>query len=201
MNNWFTVKVKYTKQLEDGRLKRVTEPYLVDSVSFTDAEARIYEEVGQSVQGEFLITGISKTEFADIFYYDDSDVWYKCKLTYVSIDGDEGKEKKISSNFLVTANNVKEAYERIQESLSDMTVTFEIPSIMLTPIVEVLPYNPDLDVELGRRPLEEGEVLVNTSAKHEAADDDDFEDDEADDLEAVNTDDEEDDVSFEDDTI
>jgi|SRR5690554_652288 len=201
MNNWFTVKVKYTKQLEDGRLKRVTEPYLVDSVSFTDAEARIYEEVGQSVQGEFLITGISKTEFADIFYYDDSDVWYKCKLTYVSIDGDEGKEKKISSNFLVTANNVKEAYERIQESLSDMTVTFEIPSIMLTPIVEVLPYNPDLDVELGRRPLEEGEVLVNTSAKHEAADEDDFDEDEADDLEEVNADDEEDDVSFEDDTI
>lgn len=158
MNNWFTVKVKYTKQLEDGRLKRVTEPYLVDSVSFTDAEARIYEEIGQSVTGEFLITGISKTEYADIFYYDDSDDWYKCKLTYVSIDGDEGKEKKITSNFLVTAANVKEAYERIKESLSDMTVTFEVPSIMLTPIVEVLPYNPDLDVELDRRPLEEGEL-------------------------------------------
>src|SRR5690554_1742009 len=166
MNNWFTVKVKYTKQLEDGRLKRVTEPYLVDSVSFTDAEARIYEEVGQSVQGEFLITGISKTEFADIFYYDDSDVWYKCKLTYVSVDGDEGKEKKISSNFLVTANNVKEAYDRIHESLSDMLVTFEVPSIMVTPIVEVLPYNQDLDIELGRRPLEEGEVLVNTATQN-----------------------------------
>lgn len=99
MNNWFTVKVKYTKQLEDGRLKRVTEPYLVDSVSFTDAEARMYEEIGQSVTGEFLITGITKTEYADIFYYDDSEDWYKCKLTYVSIDGDEGKEKKITSNF------------------------------------------------------------------------------------------------------
>jgi hypothetical protein len=197
MNNWFTVKVKYTKQLEDGRLKRVTEPYLVDSVSFTDAEARIYEEVGQSVKGEFLITGISKTEFSDIFYYDDSDVWYKCKLTYVSIDGDEGKEKKISSNFLVTANNVKEAYERIQESLSDMTVTFEIPSIMLTPIVEVLPYNPDLDVELGRRPIEEGEELVNKSSEN----DEEEAYDNAEDTEEVNSEEEEeDDVSFEDET-
>lgn len=199
MNNWFTVKVKYTKQLEDGRLKRVTEPYLVDSVSFTDAEARIYEEVGQSVQGEFLITGISKTEYADIFYYDDSDVWYKCKLTYVSIDGDEGKEKKISNNFLVTASNVKEAYDRIQESLSDMTVTFEVPSIMITPIVEVLPYNPDLDVELGRRPLEEGEELVNTSAEEE------YEEDEAlvesEDLEEeVESNEDEDNVSFKDET-
>lgn len=206
MNNWFTVKVKYTKQLEDGRLKRVTEPYLVDSVSFTDAEARMYEEIGQSVTGEFLITGITKTEYADIFYYDDSDDWYKCKLTYVSIDGDEGKEKKITSNFLVTAGSVKEAYERIKESLSDMTVTFEVPSIMLTPIVEVLPYNPDLDVEVGRRPLEEGEVLVKTPPAESAHTEEDEEQDgyESSNDEEVETeeeyDSEENDVNFEDET-
>jgi len=153
MNSWFTIKVKYTKQLEDGRLKRVTEPYLVDAISFTDAEARIYEEVGTNIKGEFLITGISKTDYADIFYYEDADDWYKCKLTYVTADADSGKEKKVSNNFLVTAHNVKQAFERIKESLSDMTVTFEIPSIMLSPIVEVLPYNPDLDVEVGRREM------------------------------------------------
>ena len=153
MNSWFTIKVKYTKQLEDGRLKRVTEPYLVDAISFTDAEARIYEEVGTHVKGEFLITGISKTDYADIFYYEDAEDWYKCKLTYVSVDADSGKEKKISNNFLVTAHNVKQAYERIKESLADMTVTFEVPSIMLSPIVEVMPYNPDLDVEVGRREM------------------------------------------------
>ncbi|MGM0478433.1 MAG: DUF4494 domain-containing protein [Bacteroidota bacterium] len=157
MNSWFTIKVKYTKQLEDGRLKRVTEPYLVDAVSFTDAEARIYEEVGTNVQGEFLITGISKTDYADIFYYDDADDWYKCKLTYVSVDADSGKEKKVSNNFLVTAATVREAYDRIKESLSDMTVSFEIPSIALSPIVEVMPYDPDLDVEIDRRPMTEEE--------------------------------------------
>ncbi|HLV43193.1 MAG TPA: DUF4494 domain-containing protein [Brumimicrobium sp.] len=203
MNNWFTVKVKYTKQLEDGRLKRVTEPYLVDSVSFTDAEARIHEEIGQSIQGEFLVTGISKTDYADIFYYEDSDVWYKCKLTYVTVDGDEGKEKKISSNFLVTASTVKEAYDRILESLSDMTVSFEVPSIMITPIVEVLPYNPDLDVEIGRRPLEEGEELVNSprSVQEEYEEEEYEERQDAEDLEEeVDIDEEEDNVSFEDET-
>ena len=71
MNSWFTVKVKYTKQLEDGQLKRVTEPYLLDAVSFTDAEARIYEEMGQIIRGEFIVTNIAKTEFADIFQYED----------------------------------------------------------------------------------------------------------------------------------
>lgn len=162
MNSWFTIKVKYTKQLEDGRLKRVTEPYLVDAVSFTDAEARIYEEVGTNIQGEFLITGISKTDYADIFYYEDADDWYKCKLTYVSVDADSGKEKKVSNNFLVTAATVREAYDRIKESLSDMTVSFEIPSIALSPIVEVMPYAPDLDVEIDRRPM--------TEEEHEKAD-------------------------------
>jgi uncharacterized membrane protein len=155
MNSWFTVKVKYTKQLEDGRLKRVTEPYLLDAVSFTDAEARIYEELGSQITGEFIITNIAKTDYADIFYYEDADDWYKCKLNYISIDADSGKEKKVSNNFLVTAGSVKEAYDRIKESLSEMTVTFEISSIMLSPIVEVMPYNPDLDVELERRPIEE----------------------------------------------
>ena len=164
---WFTVKVKYTKQMEDGRLKRVTEPYLVDAVSFTEAEARIYNEVGQGVQGEMAITGISRTDFADIFYYEDSEDWYKCKLTYITMDEESGKEKKTANNFLVTAHSVKDAFERIKESLSDMTVTFEIPTISLTSIVEVLPYNPDLDVELDRRPLEESDFAEEEEVEEE----------------------------------
>lgn len=96
---------------------------------------------------------------------------------------------------MVTAANVKQAYERIQESLSDMTVTFEVPSIMLTPIVEVLPYNPDLDVEIGRRPLEEGEEIVNTPrpAAPSSSDEEEVESEEE-------YDEEENDVSFEDET-
>lgn len=189
MNSWYTVKVKYTKQLEDGRLKRVTEPYLVDAVSFTDAEARIYEEVGTSVQGEFLITGISKTDFADIFYYEDCDDWYKCKLTYIAMDADEQKEKKVSNNFLVTASNVKEAYERIHESMQDMMVTFDIPSIMLTPIVEVLPYNPDndLDREISRTPLEETESLQDEEIEQNDSDFVNVEEDEQDASEYVDS--------------
>lgn len=158
MNNWYTVKVKYTKQLDNGTLKRVTEPYLLDAVSFTDAEARIYLELGTSIKGEFLVTGIAQTNFSDVFNFEDCDDWYKCKVTYQSEDADSGKSKKVSNMFLVTANNVKEAYERITESLDSMLVGFEIPQIMLTPIIEVFPYNPDLDVELDRRPMTEDET-------------------------------------------
>lgn len=163
MNSWYTVKVKYTKQLEDGTLKRVNEPYLFDAVSFTDAEARVFEELGAQIRGEFLVTGISKVEFADIFHYEDAGDWYKCKVQYLSVDADSGKEKKVSNNFLVSAHNVKNAYERIEESLESMMVTFDIPAIALSPILDIFPFNPDLDREIERRPMTEEEEVEHAS--------------------------------------
>lgn len=143
MNSWFTVKVKYTKQLEDGTFKRVSEPYLVAAMTFTDAEARIYEELGSLIRGEFVVTGISRTDFHDIFHYEDADVWYKCKITYEA-GGDGGEEgakaKKVSQNFIVTAHSVKDAYERLKESLGGMMIDYVIPSITISPIVDVFPF-------------------------------------------------------------
>jgi len=145
MNSWYTVKVKFTKEFQDGTLKRVTEPYLVNSLSFTEAEARIYEEVGEFIRGEFIVTSIAKTDFADIFHYDDADKWYKCKVSYVTEDADSGKEKKVNNNFLVSAHNSKEAYERIEESLKGLMASYEIPAIALTQIVEIFPFQSEED--------------------------------------------------------
>lgn len=157
MQKWYTVKVKYTKQLEDGKLKRVSEPYLFAAVNFTDAESRVHKEVGANVSGEFDVTSISATDFADIFQYDDADTWFKCKVTYISEDLDSGSEKKVSNNFLVTAQNVKEAYNRIDENLKDMMVSYETPTITETPIIEVFPAEENLDVELSRTSIENAE--------------------------------------------
>lgn len=143
MNSWFTVKVKYTKQLDDGTFKRVSEPYLLAAMTFTDAEARIYEELGALIRGEFVVTGIARADFHDIFYYEDADVWYKCKITYEA-GGDGGEEgakaKKVSQNFLITAHSVKEAYERMKESLGGMMIDYVIPSIIVSPIIDVFPF-------------------------------------------------------------
>ncbi len=166
MNTWFTVKVKYTKQLDDGTFKRVSEPYLLAAMTFTDAEARIYEELGSIIRGEFTVTNIARTEYHDIFYYEDADMWYKCKVTYqsegdgleIESDLNPKKVKKVSQNFLVTATSVKEAFERIQESLSTLMVDYQIPSIILTPIVDIFPFNEELDVELERKPAKEKRV-------------------------------------------
>ena len=148
MNSWFTVKVKYTKQQDDGSFKRVSEPYLLAAMTFTDAEARIYDELGALIRGEFLVTGISRTDIHDIFHYEDSDVWWKCIIKYDSGEGEDGKSKKTSQTMLVSAHSAKEAYERLQESLSGMLIDFQIPTVTLSPIVDIFPFGDDETQEL-----------------------------------------------------
>lgn len=140
MSNWFTVKVKYTKQLEDGTFKRVSEPYLVNAMTFTDAETRIYEQLGNLIRGEFLVTGIARADFHDIFYYPDSEIWFKVKIKFESGGEDSGKTKKVSQNFLICAKSVKEANERIRESLTGMLIDYSITSVILSAIVDIFPF-------------------------------------------------------------
>jgi len=143
MNSWFTVKVKYTKQLENGTFKRVSEPYMLAAMTFTDAEARIYEELGALIRGEFTVVGIARTDVHDIFAYDDAETWFKCKVTYDKIDDEGDKKKTISQNYLVTASNVKEAYLRIEESLATLMIDFKITIIAASPIIEIFPHHED----------------------------------------------------------
>ncbi|MFC0264841.1 DUF4494 domain-containing protein [Fontibacter flavus] len=166
MRVWFLCRVKYAKENEQGLLKNVSEQYLVDAVSFTEAEARIYDMLGSTIRGDFQVTNISKSNFVDVFPYDDIDIWHKCKITYVVADADSGKEKKVTQYMLVTAHDVKEAYDRIHESLNNMLVTFRVPDITESPIVEVFPYERD-DEELLPPPPSNLKPLSEVKAEQE----------------------------------
>ena len=149
MRIWFLCKVKYAKETEDGLLKSISEQYLVDAVSFTEAEAIHYDRLGSQIRGDFQVTGISKSNIVDVFFYEDADIWHKCKVSYLVADGDSGKEKKVTQYMIVTAEDVKQAYDRIQESLSTMLVSFRVPDITESPILDVFPFeksevSPDL---------------------------------------------------------
>ena len=185
MNSWFTVKVKYTKQLENGTFKRVSEPYLLAAMTFTDAEARIYEELGSSIRGEFQVTGIARTDLHDIFQYDDAEQWFKCKVTYDRIDEDGEKAKTISQNFLVSAANVKESYDRIEESLATLMIDFNVVSITSSPIVEIFPYReedvqspaqnaPKLEEETTHPPIRQVFSASGSDSDDDLTDDDVF---------------------------
>ncbi|MBU3659142.1 MAG: DUF4494 domain-containing protein [Flavobacteriales bacterium] len=191
MNSWFTVKVKYTKQLENGTFKRVSEPYLLAAMTFTDAEARIYEELGTTIRGEFLVTGIARTDIHDIFQYDESDTWFKAKISYDKLEEEGDKKKTISQNFLVSAETVKEAYERIEESLSTLMIDYQITQIIASPIVDIFPYN-DSEVEspVAKRVMPEIEHEPKAAGKVFSASGSDFDDEFEDELAEIENEDE-----------
>lgn len=136
MRTWYEVRVKYAKENEQGLLKSIAEKYLVDAVSFTECEAIIYDKLGEIIRGDFHVTHIAKSNIIDVFWYQDADIWFKAKIQYITVD-DSGKEKKIVQYMLVSAKDVPQAHERIQESLSNMLVSFQVPDVVETKIVEV----------------------------------------------------------------
>lgn len=140
MRTWFLCKVKYAKENEEGILKTITEQYLVDAVSFTEAEAILYDRLASQIRGDFQVTAVGKSNIVEVFGYEDADIWHKAKVTYLMVDGDSGKEKLVTQYMIVTAENVKQAYDRILDSLSNMLVSFRVPKVEETLIVEVFPY-------------------------------------------------------------
>jgi hypothetical protein len=141
MATWFECKVRYVKIDETtGKEKKVNEPYLVDAISFTEAESRIHAQLAEMIRGDFQVTNIRKAEYSDLFPFDNGDRWYKCKVSYVSVDETAGKEKKVTSQMLVMANDLKEAYDNLMTSLSGMTIDFDVTGINESPLIDVFPY-------------------------------------------------------------
>ena len=143
MNTWFECTAKYSKMGEDGREKKVSETYLLDAVSFTDAETRIYKELVSMVSGEFSVTRISRTNLAEIIPSETGDRWYKVKVTFITFDEENGKEKRVSQFVLVFSNTVRNAYDQVMEAMKGMMADFEIGGITESPIVDVFPYIPE----------------------------------------------------------
>ncbi|GAO29821.1 DUF4494 domain-containing protein [Geofilum rubicundum] len=144
MHTWFECKVKYIKIDEtSGKEKKVNEPYLVDAVSFTEAENRIHQELEQMIRGDFQVTNIRKANYSDIFPFENADRWFKCKVSYVAVDEEAGKEKKVSNQMLVMGNDLKEAYDNLMTSLEGMTIDFDVLGINESPIMDVFPYFKD----------------------------------------------------------
>ncbi|NQW26737.1 MAG: DUF4494 domain-containing protein [Flammeovirgaceae bacterium] len=144
MKIWYTCKVKHSKENEEGIVKQVTEAYLVDAVSYTEAETRIYKVMERDVSGEFQVTSIAKTNLEEVLNYEgENDYWFKCKISYSTLDGDSEKEIKVNTYQLVSAEDLRQAFDRATAGLNAMLVPFEISSIVKTNYVEVYPYVAD----------------------------------------------------------
>jgi hypothetical protein len=137
---WYECKVKYRKTHETGEQKLTTETYLLDAVSFTEAESRITEEMAAYTSEEFLITNIKVANLSEVHPFENSDRWFKSKVSLIALDEKSGKEKKTNMYMLVQANDVKEAFDNTTQAMDNTMGDYSIPAITESPIVDVFPY-------------------------------------------------------------
>ena len=142
MNEWFQCTIKYEKTLENGLVKKVSEPYLVDAISFTAAEKRIIEEIKPFMTGVFEVDDIKRAHYAELFESADesADRFFKAKLQFITLDEKSGKEKKTSQNILVQAADLRDSIQRLDEGMKTSTIDYTIASVQETPIMDIYHY-------------------------------------------------------------
>jgi small-conductance mechanosensitive channel len=143
MYNWFECKLRYDKMLDTGIQKTVTEPYLVDALSFTEAEARIIEEIKPYISGEFTISDIKRVKYSDTFFNETGDRYFRAKLYFLTLDEKSGSEKKTAVNMLVQATLLKEAVEIIETEMKKTMIDYTIAAVTETALMDVFPYSGD----------------------------------------------------------
>jgi len=137
MAQWIEVRARYDKMMENGSVKKVTEPYLADALSCTEAEARVTEELTHSIRGDFRISSVVTTKIAEIFWDETGDKFYKVKVNFIILDEKTATEKKTASYILVQASSFKEAYDNFIDGMRGTMADYEIEAITETKLVEV----------------------------------------------------------------
>lgn len=142
MNEWFECKIRYEKTMENGLVKKVNEPYLVDALSFTEAEKRILEEIAPFMTGDYQVADIKRANYAELFetVSDSADKWFRIKLVFITLDEKSGKERKTSQNVLVQAADLRGSIDRLDEGMKGSMMDYTIASVTETAIVDVFRY-------------------------------------------------------------
>ena len=137
--NWFECTVRYERQMEDGMTKKVNELYVVDALSFGEAEESITKEMTSYVSGEFEVKNINPAAYGEVFFSENAadDRWYKARLSFITIDEKTEKEKRTSVTYLVQASTFNGAVKNIEEVMSGTMIDYVIANIMETKIMDV----------------------------------------------------------------
>jgi len=138
---WFECKVRYDKMAENGQVKKVNEPYLVDALTFTEAEARIIDEMKPFISGEYSISSEKKTRISEVFFKEGGDRWYLVKVNFITLDEKTGAEKKSTSQILVQASDFDSAVSNFKEGMEGTMADYEIGSVTETPLMDVFTAN------------------------------------------------------------
>ncbi|MBP3373305.1 MAG: DUF4494 domain-containing protein [Bacteroidaceae bacterium] len=139
---WFECKVRYDKTMENGLSKQVTETYLVDALSFTEAERRFIEEIEPFMGGEFTVTDIRRTKIAELFESNDglADRWFKCKVAFITLDEKTGAEKRANQMMMVQAIDLRDAVKALDKAMEGTLGDYVIVSVAESPVMDVYRY-------------------------------------------------------------
>ena len=146
---WFECKIRYEKVMEDGLQKKVTEQYVVDALSFSEAEQRIIEEMSAYISDEYEITDVKKAPYKEVFFSDADleDRYYKAKLQFITIDEKTNKEKRSNVTYLVQAATLDGAVKNINEVMDGTMIDYEKSNIAETKVMDVFEYKKEEDSE------------------------------------------------------
>ena len=142
VSKYYEVKIQYQKMQEDGREKKVTEQYVVEALSFTEAESRIIEEMTPYISGEFDVVSEKIAPYNEIFLSDrtDDDKWFISKVGFITLDERTDKEKKQTFRYLVQAATSELALDYTKEMFSHGMSDYSIEAVQDTPTLDVFLY-------------------------------------------------------------
>lgn len=145
--------------MDNGYNKKVTEKHIVDALSYTEAEARIIEEMTPFIIGSFMVSDIKRAKYSEIFpsCEESAEKWFKCKLAFITLDEKTGAEKKTNTLVLVNAADLRDAVKKLDEAMKGTMADYEIASVSETPIMDVYPYEAKENTE-----IQQEEMSVST---------------------------------------
>ena len=137
---WFETKIRYEKTIDDGSQKKVSESYVVDALSFTEAENTIIEEMSAYISGDFKVTDLKQASYGEIFFSDadSDDKWYKCKLQFITIDEKTEREKHTQVYYLVQASSFDNCKDTIRTIMERTIIDYQIASVSETKVIDVI---------------------------------------------------------------
>ena len=140
MHTWFECKIKYEKTAEEGKIVKVAESYLVDALSFTEAEARIINEMKPFISGEFQVSNVRRSRINELFFNENGDKWYRAKVAFITLDEEKGIERMSPATMYVQACELEEALEGLKQGMKGSMADYRFMSLTETTVMDVYKY-------------------------------------------------------------
>lgn len=134
MKSIFQFKCVCERVGDDGKVKNVTEVYLVDALSFTEAETRAIQLMGAYCKGHFEIKDIKQVSYSDVWDDVENGYFFKMKVQYITLN-EKGNGKVTVTDKLILAPILEDAIELLDEKMKDTLTDWRLVGVVETPIM------------------------------------------------------------------